>query len=110
MRGWIFKMAKENKLKTPDWILKGYNSPEEYEKASGKSVKKKSDGKTYKIKKCPKCGSDKVNVVLSNSDSEEGGGKEWECRKCKWEGKNIKEEEVSENEFLDYMDKLEDEK
>ena len=116
-------MPKISKVQTPDWILEGYDSKDEYEKArhsqvrsgssesqtkGGKSSNKKSsDGKVYKIKKCPKCGSNKVGVVLSNSDSEEGGGKEWECRKCKWEGKNVKDEVVSEDEFLDYIDKLE---
>ena len=28
----------------------------------------------------------------------------WECRKCKWKGKNIKQEELSEDEFLKRME------
>ncbi len=75
------------KLKTPDWILQGKEKPKE-----------KKKGKTYKIRKCPKCGSTNVNVVLTG---EEGRGSQgWECKKCKWTGKNIETEEVSEDEFL----------
>jgi hypothetical protein len=96
-------MAKKNKLATPEWILEGYDSEEEYEKTHGVNKKKKS-GKTFKIKECPKCGSDNVGIVLSNSDAEEGGGKEWECRKCKWTGRNIKEVELDEDEFMRYLD------
>lgn len=81
------------KLTTPDWILKGEKKPE----------KKKEKG-IFKIRKCPKCRSDDVNVVLSESDAEEGGGKEWECRKCKWKGTNILMENVSEEEFMKYLD------
>ncbi len=96
-------MAKKKKLATPEWILEGYDSPEAYAKAKGVDTKKKS-GKTFKIKECPKCGSDEVGLVLSNLDSEEGGGKEWECRKCKWTGKNINEKELTEEEFMKYLD------
>ena len=96
-------MAKKNKLATPEWILEGYDSEEEYEKTKGGAKKKKS-GKTFKIRKCPKCGGDNVGIVLSNSDAEEGGGKEWECRKCKWKGKNIDEQELTEDEFMKYLD------
>ncbi len=94
----------KSKLATPDWIKEGYDSPADWEKAHGKSKKKKAEGKTFKIRKCPKCKSDKVNVVLSGSDAEEGGGKEWECQKCKWHGKNIEEEELTEDEFMKYLD------
>ena len=96
-------MAKKNKLVTPQWILDGYDSEEEYNKAKGISSKKK-EGKTFKIKECPKCGSDDVGLILSESDSEEGGGKEWECRKCKWIGTNILEKELTEDELMKYMD------
>ena len=82
-------MAKKNKLKTPDWILEGYDSEEAYNKSKGIDNKKKK-GKTFKIRECPKCGSDNVGLVLSNSDSEQGGGKEWECHKCKWKGSNVR--------------------
>jgi hypothetical protein len=94
-------MAK-SKLATPDWIKEGYDSPEEYAKAKGKSVKKKAESKTFKVRKCPKCGGDNVNVVLTGEEGK--GAKEWECRKCKWTGKNIKEEELTEDEFMKYLD------
>lgn len=87
-------MVKKSKIKTPDWILKG-----EKEVSS-----KKKTGKTFKVRICPKCGSDEVGVVLSGSDKETGGGKEWECRKCKWKGKNISEREYEEEEFMAYLD------
>jgi transcription elongation factor Elf1 len=75
------------KIKTPDWILKGSKKPSE-----------KKKGRMYKIRKCPKCGSAKVNVVLGE---EEGKGKgEWECKQCKWKGTDISMEEVSEEEFM----------
>ncbi len=82
------------KLKTPDWILKGKEKPKT----------KKTKERTFKIRECPKCKSDDVGVVLSESDSEEGGGKEWECRKCKWKGRDIKEKELTEDEFMKYLD------
>lgn len=91
------------KLATPDWIKEGYDSPQEYAKAKGKSVKKKTEEKTFKIRRCPKCNSDNVNVILTG---EEGKGKgEWECKKCNWTGKNIDEEELTEDEFMIYLDK-----
>ena len=81
------------KLKTPDWILKGV-----------KALKKKQ-GKTYKVKKCPKCGSTEVFIVLMG---EEGKKPEnWECRACKWKGRNIEEKELNENEFLKHLEKME---
>ena len=87
-------MPKESKIKTPDWILKGKEPP-----------KKKSAGKTFRVRLCPKCKSDEVGVVLSGSDKETGGGKEWECRICKWKGRNPKEQELTEDEFMEYLDK-----
>jgi hypothetical protein len=96
-------MAKKNKLATPEWILEGYDSEEDYNKAKGLD-KKKKEGKTFKIKECPKCGSDDIGLVLSNSDAEEGGGKEWECHKCKWKGSKVNEKELSEDEFMQYLD------
>lgn len=82
------------KLKTPDWILKGKEKPKTKAKA----------GKTFKIRECPNCKSYDVGVVLSGSDSEEGGGKEWECHKCKWKGRDIEEKELTEDEFMKYLD------
>jgi ribosomal protein S27AE len=107
----MFKM-KESKIQTPDWIKEGYDSPAEYAKAKGLDSKKKVSGKVYKIKKCPKCGSNNVKVVLSGSDSEEetNTGNQWQCGKCKWTGEKVKEEEVDEDTFLDYMEKMGDEK
>ncbi len=106
------------KLTTPDWIKEGYDSPEEYAKAKGKSVKKKAGGhslivqsglsksqakgKTFKIRMCPKCGSNKVNVVLTGEEGK--SAKEWECKKCKWIGKNVKEKVLNEEEFMKYSD------
>ncbi len=116
-------MAK-GKLATPAWILEGYDSPADYEnskkgKSSGSSKsavkpskEKKgsskvgsSGTKTFKIKECPKCHSDDVGVVLSGSDDEEGGGDDWECRKCKWKGQEIVTKELTEDELMEYMDK-----
>ena len=96
-------MAKKSKLSTPGWILGGYDSEADYNKAKGID-KKKKQGKTFKIRECPKCKSDDVGLVLSNSNSEEGGGKEWECNKCKWKGSNILEKELTEEELMKYLD------
>ena len=124
-------MAK-SKLSTPDWIKEGYDSKEEYEKKKGIKGKKK-EGKIFKIRKCPKCGSDNVQVVLTGeleseipydspksqikegSDGDEllatsskrgqsKGKGEWECKKCKWIGANISLHQVSEDEFMKYLD------
>ena len=89
---------KKSKLATPAWITEGYDSPAEYEKAKGVKVEKKKTGKTFKIKKCPKCKSDQVKVV----EGTESG--EWKCEKCKWAGKDILSEELTEDEFMKYLD------
>lgn len=92
----------KSKLKTPDWILEGFDSPEAYAKAHGVKTKKKSTEKTFKIRVCPECGSDKVGVVLTG---EEGRGtREWECKKCNWTGIEIDEKELTEDEFMKYLD------
>lgn len=106
----------EGKLKTPDWIIEGYKFKDEWEKAKQKAKplatsskgqskeiksKKKSE-KTFKVKKCPKCGSTEVSVVLGEEEGK--GSRGWECKACKWKGKDIKEEEMSENEFTKYLD------
>ena len=85
-------MPKKSKLATPDWILKG-----------GKKPTKKKEEKTFKIKKCPKCKSDNVGVMITGEECR-GGKCDWECRKCKWTGKDIIEDEVSEDEFMEYLD------
>jgi len=89
-------MAKKSKLATPDWILQGKEKP----------TAKKKDSKAFKIKVCPKCGSDSVAITLSNLDSEEESntGKQWECKKCKWTGTSIKDKALSEDEFMKYLD------
>jgi len=92
------------KLSTPDWIKQGFDSPAEYNKSKGISSTKKKEGKTFKVRRCPKCKSDEIGLVLSGKDSEEGGGKEWECRKCKWTGMDVKEEELTEDQFMKYLD------
>ena len=80
--------------------MEGFDSEEEYNQKKG-IKKKKAVGKIFKIRKCPKCGSDEISVVLG---FDEGKGKgEWECKKCKWVGKNAKEEEVFEDEFIKYL-------
>ena len=87
----------KNKLSTPVWIMEGYDSPAEYEKAKGKKTSKKKEGKTFKIRKCPKCGSFDMVVVTG----EEAIGL-WRCGKCAWEGKDIEWEEMDEEEFMKY--------
>jgi ribosomal protein L37AE/L43A len=94
------------KLATPDWIKEGYDSPTEYAKSHRKSTKKKTTEKTFKIRKCPKCKSDDVNVVLTGEEGK--GTREWECKKCKWHGKDVKEEELTEDQFMKYLDDKEE--
>ena len=124
-------MAK-GKLATPDWIREGFDSKVDWEKAHGASKRgkiemnrksispateiagrKKTEEKTFKVKKCPKCDSYNVNVVLSGqegSDDEEDMESskkvvgEWECKKCGWSGKDVEEEELTEDEFMKYLD------
>ncbi len=100
------------KIKTPDWILKDKDS------SSSEMRKKKSNEKGFKIRKCPKCDSYEVNVILAGgleseipSDSSEESqvkeGKatgEWECKKCGWHGRDIKEERLNEEQFMKYLD------
>ncbi len=83
-------MVKRSKIKTPDWILKGESAP-----------KSKTKGKTFKIRLCPKCNSDKVSVVIGEVGL-------WECKNCKWKGPNPKEKELSEDEFMEYLDNKEE--
>ena len=96
------KQTKMGKLATPDWVLEGYKSKEEHNKKMGKKTTAKKSGKTYKVKKCPKCGSRNVSVIIG---SEEGKGvKGWECKRCKWTGKEPADEEVDEDAFLKIME------
>jgi Zn-finger protein len=93
---------EKSKLKTPDWIIEGYDSPEAYAKAKGKPLKDKKEGKTFKIKECPKCHNDEVKVVLTGEEGK--GTRAWECKKCKWTGRNIIEKELNEEELMKYLD------
>jgi len=99
-------MVKKSKLATPDWIKEGYDSPQDYAKSKGKgksaSTDKKSNEKTFKIKVCPKCKSSEVHIVLTGEENK--SVKEWECNKCKWKGTNIQEKELTEEEFMKYLD------
>ena len=94
-------MAKKGKLSTPDWIKEGYDSPAEYAKSKGLKKKEKV-GKTFKIRKCPECDSDEVGILLIGEEGKKA--KDWECRKCKWKGSDVKEEELTEDEFMKYLD------
>ena len=82
-------MSKKPKIQTPDWILKGEKPP-----------KTKKKGRIFKVRKCPKCGSDSVGVVIGDVGV-------WECKKCKWKGEKPKEIEFDEDEFMEYLDKKE---
>ena len=75
---------KKSKIATPDWILKG-----------GESPKKKKVGKTFKLRECPECSSDDVGVVIGDIGV-------WECRKCGWKGADISERELDEDEFMKF--------
>ena len=88
------------KLSTPDWIREGFDSKADWEKAHGKTSGKdsKGKGKMFKVRKCPKCGSADVHVVLVGEEGKRADN--WECAKCKWTGKDIEIAEVPEEEFL----------
>ena len=95
-------MARKSKLATPEWILEGHSSKEEYERSKGIKIEEKKKGKTFKIRKCPDCDSGRVGVVLG---AEEGKGKGiWECNDCPWQGKDVVEKELNEDEFMKYLD------
>lgn len=93
---------KKSKLATPNWIKKGYDSPEAYNKSKGIKSEKKKSGRTFKVRKCPECNSENVNVVLVGEEGKNIG--EWECKKCNWRGIDIKEEKLGEEEFLKHLD------
>jgi len=90
-------MAKKNKLSTPAWITEGYDSPAAYAKATGGKVEKKKSSKTFNIRECPKCKSDDVGVVIGEVGT-------WQCRKCGHKGKDFIEKELTEDEFMKYLD------
>jgi hypothetical protein len=90
-------------MKTPDWILEGFDSKADWEKKQGVVSKTKKKGKTFKVRRCPECNSDDVEVVLGGVEGR--GSKGWKCNKCKWNDDEIKEEELTEEEFMKYLDK-----
>jgi len=53
--------------------------------------------KTFKIRECPKCASDDVGIVIGETGI-------WECKKCKWKGRNIIEKDLTEDKFMKYLD------
>ena len=98
----------KNKLTTPIWILKGYDSEADYNKVKGISSEKKSHcavssktlnskSKTFKVRVCPKCGNDNLKVVI-------GEVGKWECHKCGWKGEDATQKELTEEEFMKYLD------
>ncbi|MBU0958656.1 MAG: hypothetical protein KKB31_01795 [Nanoarchaeota archaeon] len=120
-------MAKKSKLSTPDWIKEGYDFPAEDNKARQKAepltdsskrgqaeekkeespskrgqAEEKKEGKTFRIRECPKCGSDDVGVKLVGEEGKSANN--WECRKCKWVGRDVEEKELTEEEFMKYLD------
>jgi len=112
-------MPKKSKLSTPEWIREGYDSPEEYAKVRQKAEplstssmssqskgvktgKSSKSGKIFKVRSCPKCKSDEVAVVLTGEEGKGAG--EWECKKCKWVGRDINVKELSEDEMMEYLD------
>ena len=88
-------------MATPAWILEGYDSEEAYNESKGVKSKKK-EGKTFRLRRCPECSSDSVAVVLTGEEGKGSG--EWECKSCSWTGKNVKEDELTEEEFMKYLD------
>jgi len=94
-------MINKSKLSTPEWILQEFDSKEDYEKSKGVKKSKKKDEKIFKVKICPECRSDNVSIVLTGEDVKNSG--EWECKKCKWIGKEIEEKELSGKEFMKYL-------
>lgn len=91
------------KLSTPDWVREGYDSKEEYEKSKG-IHKEKKKGKTFRVKKCPECGGTEVGVILSGEEGKGSNG--WECKSCKWTGRSPEEKEMSEDEFMEHLNKM----
>lgn len=76
-----------SKLETPEWILKGEKPP-----------KGKKKAKSFRVKKCPECGSTGVEIILGGEEGR--GNKGWECKSCNWKGRDVVTGEVSEEEFM----------
>ena len=90
------------KLTTPNWVKEGFDSKADWEKTQGIN-KKKISGKIFKLKKCPKCKSTEISIVLVGEEGKRADN--WECKKCKWKGRNVLVEEVGEEEFLEALEK-----
>jgi ribosomal protein L37AE/L43A len=104
-------MAK-NKLSTPAWIIEGYDSEADYNKKKGIKIEKKAhcsvspklqnegakkSDKIFKVRECPECGSDDVGIAMGEIGV-------WKCNKCDYKGKDIQEKELTEDEFMKYLD------
>jgi hypothetical protein len=61
--------------------------------------KKTVKEKTFKVRFCPKCKSDDVCILIG------GEFGMWECKSCKFQGKNFQVKELNEEEYFDYLDK-----
>jgi len=94
-------MPRKNKLSTPEWILGGYDSEAAYNKVKGIKKEKKA-GKTFNIRECPECKSDSIGVLLGGIEGK--GSKGWQCNKCGWKGNDVIEKELTEDEFMKYLD------
>ena len=94
-------MAKKGKLETPTWIIEGYDSKADYEKAKGLGKTKKAKKKEgeFRIKICHDCKGSDVNVVIGEVGM-------WKCKKCEWKGSDIDEKSVSEDEYLELIEKM----
>ena len=96
------EVCLKNKMKTPDWIIEGFDSKADWEKKHGLGGNAKKEGKTFKVRRCPECNSDEVKIVLGSAEG--SGARDWTCEKCKWKGDGVKEEELTEDEFMKYLD------
>ena len=43
-----------------------------------------------------------MGIVLTGEEGK--GSRSWECHKCKWEGKDVVEKELTEDELMKYVD------
>ncbi|MFA6022731.1 MAG: hypothetical protein WC781_01445 [Candidatus Pacearchaeota archaeon] len=55
--------------------------------------------KKFIIKYCPRCKSEDVAIAIGERVGV------WQCRKCKYKGIDFTEKELSEEEYLAYLDK-----
>ncbi len=93
-------MPKKEKLKTPEWIMQGYDSEADYNKAKG--LDKEKTGKIFKLRKCPECNSNNVAVIIGGEEGK--GSKGWQCKSCGWKGTDVQKQELNEEEMMKYLD------